>query len=368
MIQLSKEESLVERVTTSEFAIEVADALKELAQDATLRDRRWTWLCAAALSLSRQLRRRASQPTLHLMSYGWSLSGDDLQYRLRNIIHPGGFVIRGSRLTPKEAQLLFELNADEEDYLSMTDSFTHEDDSSSIGVTAPVTLREHTSGVVAFADHFTTAARLSPIIAADIQLAARLHDIGKSDPRFQAWLLGGAPRVARIATETLAKSGISMDQASSRLARVRSGYPNGARHELLSIRLTESATEWLSQANDPDLVLHLIGAHHGCCRPFAPVVNDTTSGSIKRPFDLRQLANAVGMSDPIEPEIAAERVLPTRLDDVSSGVGRRFWLLVRRYGWWGLAWLETHLILADRCESQREQEIDEEPHDAETLK
>jgi CRISPR-associated endonuclease/helicase Cas3 len=172
-----------------------------------------------------------------------------------------------------------------------------------------------------------------------IILAARLHDAGKADPRFQSLLRGGDVRAAAVAAELLAKSDLlPAGWRAYQAARERAGYPAGGRHELLSVRLAESAA--LPAAEDRELFLHLIASHHGRCRPFAPVVDDAAAVDVALTF------NGAALN-------ASSR---TELERLDSGVAERFWRLVRRYGWWGLAYQEALLRLADHRASEAEQQ------------
>jgi CRISPR-associated endonuclease/helicase Cas3 len=63
--------------------------------------------------------------------------------------------------------------------------------------------------------------------------AMELHDIGKADPRFQAWLRGGNPVKLQV---PLAKSGRSgQNRRAVERARELARYPKGGRHELMSL-------------------------------------------------------------------------------------------------------------------------------------
>jgi CRISPR-associated endonuclease/helicase Cas3 len=204
---------------------------------------------------------------------------------------------------------------------------------------AEVTLDRHLAGVRSFAARFASAVSLPEPMSSDVALAGWLHDLGKADPRFQIWLHGGDPVRQAMAIEPLAKSPFPMrDRIARERARQRAGYPRGTRHELTSVALVQNCEELRGRAHDWDLVLHLVASHHGWCRPFAPPVLDP---------------------DPVEVKAAIEGIpLATssehHLVRIDSGVAERFWRLVRRYGWWGLAWLEAILRLADHRESEQE--------------
>ncbi len=230
--------------------------------------------------------------------------------------------------------------------VQQADSFSDEDDDASSRVAyrngRPVPLRAHLSGVETVARRHAVGCGLPPALTDAIARAGLLHDLGKADPRFQSMLRGGSPW---LTGELLAKSAeMPKSRAARERARLAAGYPRGGRHELLSVRLTESARTLLPDDADlRDLVLHLIASHHGHCRPFAPVVTD-------------------GEPSRVDFELCGHNLHwlgPTGLERLDSAVADRFWRLTRRYGWWGLAWLEALLRLADWRRSDWE-----ETHDA----
>lgn len=174
-------------------------------------------------------------------------------------------------------------------------------------------------------------------IAEDLALAARTHDLGKTDPRFQAWLRSGLP-IGLKDEGDLAKSDMnSFDRNQIAAARVASGYPSGGRHEMTSVGLLNHYPELLSAAHDEMLVKYLVGSHHGRGRPFMPVVEDE---------GIR--ASAVWNGQPLSLSP------PYGLEGLDSGWTDMFWVLVRRYGWWTLSYMETLLRLADQQQSEKE--------------
>jgi CRISPR-associated endonuclease/helicase Cas3 len=191
-------------------------------------------------------------------------------------------------------------------------------------------LAEHLRGCAAKAQAF--AGGFPPKLRNTVERAAALHDIGKADPRFQAWLRGGNPVKP---DELIAKSkGSGQNWEAIERARKMAGYPKGARHELMSAAMLAGDTKETDEV-DFELLLHLVASHHGRCRPFAPVVPDT---------------------DPVEVRYQDWRARSDHgLERVGSGVSDRFWRLTRRYGWYGLAYLEAMLRLADHRESEAEQ-------------
>lgn len=185
-----------------------------------------------------------------------------------------------------------------------------------------VTLDQHLKHVETAVE--TTAAGLAEEIMDAMRAAARWHDAGKADHRFQTLLNGGDRLAAQLAPGFLAKGHLAGSRGG-RSAWDASDLPDGFRHELLSLLLMRCVGE------DRELALHLVASHHGRCRPFAPVVLDEKCSSL--------VFNGA--------EVSAEDRTNSAAHRLDSGVSDRFWSLNRTFGWWGLAYLEAVFRLAD---------------------
>jgi CRISPR-associated endonuclease/helicase Cas3 len=156
----------------------------------------------------------------------------------------------------------------------------------------------------------------APALAEAIEIAARWHDRGKNRPAWQKAIGHAPPRQGQDASwKPWAKSG-------------QRGFDDsefGAyRHEFGSLR-EASEDEAIRSHPERDLILHLIAAHHGWARPH---------------FEPDQWDIADGVSEEENAAVAVETM-------------RRFARLQRRFGHWGLAWLESLVRAADYAASGR---------------
>jgi CRISPR-associated endonuclease/helicase Cas3 len=162
----------------------------------------------------------------------------------------------------------------------------------------------------------------SPVGAA-LALAAALHDEGKRARRWQRAFK--APRdAARLGlSQPLAKTRGPIDQA----------LLDGYRHEFGSLPCVEANGEFGNLAAEwQDLVLHLVAAHHGFARPVIATR---------------------GCED-----------APSQLEERARNVALRFARLQKRWGPWGLAWLEALLRAAD-AQASRDNDEGRQPADPE---
>ena len=218
---------------------------------------------------------------------------------------------------------------------------TTEDDISGSLSSFALPLKQHCESVEGTAERFAQLAGLSEDRIGDVRIAAYLHDAGKVDPRFQAWLAFGDPLGPdpEDAEQVLAKSARPVPPS----ARASSGLPEKWRHEALSVRLAAESSRFKNEAPDPELALWLIGTHHGYGRPFFP------------------------HSDPAdrEPRSGLSAVLGTP-SSLAAGPGPQsiaydwrgsdwpnlYERLKARYGVWELARMEGILRLADHRASE----------------
>jgi CRISPR-associated endonuclease/helicase Cas3 len=215
------------------------------------------------------------------------------------------------------------------------DLFADDDDLTSAS-DREVSLDDHSVSVKRAADKLARRC-LAEDLLTQVRLAAYWHDVGKLDERFQVMLHQGDEIAAASADAPLAKSAfIPASPARRRAIREASGLPENFRHEMLSAQLAERHAPLPANDQGADLVLHLIASHHGHARPFAPVSPDPTPPSVSGLFGSEQVD--------LEATQRAALAAPHRID---SGLADRFWRMTRRYGWWGLAYLEAIVRLAD---------------------
>lgn len=215
----------------------------------------------------------------------------------------GGYLVRGKTKPEKE-----------ENWLSLEEDAG--EDSGSFGPAD--SLLGHTALVRHYAEELSAA--LAPQFREAYRIAANWHDVGKADVRFQTMLCEGN----RLRAELLGDE--QLLAKSEYRSNLRGELPQGFRHEMVSLQFAEEHGEFETER---DLALHLIASHHGHARPLAPVVFDREEPSICFQGKILRRKGA----KPIH--------------DIGSGCGERFWSLTRRFGWWGLAYLESVFRLAD---------------------
>jgi CRISPR-associated endonuclease/helicase Cas3 len=229
------------------------------------------------------------------------------------------------------------------------ESATESDEIGSIGVRgSSETLIDHSRDVRDRARAFAERLGLAAGVASDVTLAAYLHDIGKADPRFQRYLAGDPWYLGPV----LAKSGRERTLREDSVVRRASGLPHRWRHEALSVRIAREHPDFTS-ANDPALVLWLIGTHHGFGRPHFPHEEPRDDET----HMYRGLPEFESTSIEIGPSPGPQRtdfMLTLTLGDRRSTVDWHvmFAELEGRYGVWGLARLEAIVRLADHRASE----------------
>jgi CRISPR-associated endonuclease/helicase Cas3 len=184
--------------------------------------------------------------------------------------------------------------------------------------TAPETLDAHTDAVTANAAAIGTKlfSGTPPIDSPNLQrclvVAARLHDLGKNRAPWQR-NLGNLAYDPTNPSTIFAKSGGDMrTRAIAEYYRHEFGSLRDAEHDSHFNNLTETERE---------ITLHLVAAHHGRARPYFPV---------EESFDYSSNGDA---------------------NLVAAEIPRRFAQLQKRFGRWGLAWLESLLRAADYAAS-----------------
>lgn len=177
----------------------------------------------------------------------------------------------------------------------------------------PITWEHHTRDVVKRTMEMSQVLKLPDDLKKAVILAAELHDLGKKRELWQRSIGNPTP------TEWYAKPGNPINGRAWRPRRL-SPY----RHEFGSlvdaVDKRQTYARNLAGLNEQmqDVVLHLVAAHHGYARPHFP---------------------PAATVDPSHPQSVS--------DELAAEVMRRHARLQRRYGRWGLAYLESLLRAAD---------------------
>jgi CRISPR-associated endonuclease/helicase Cas3 len=167
----------------------------------------------------------------------------------------------------------------------------------------PVLLDVHVADVERRMIDILRGLSLDEALVRCLTTAARFHDHGKKRAMFQA-MLGNRQAPQIWWAKSGPKTGLLLEEKY--------------RHEFGSLHDLPTAAELQLSAEQHQLVLHLIAAHHGRARPHFP---------------------ADEVFDP-SASVAAD----TRM---AQGVPQRFGRLQRQFGRWGLAYLESLLRAAD---------------------
>ncbi|MGL4593169.1 MAG: type I-G CRISPR-associated helicase/endonuclease Cas3g [Thermoguttaceae bacterium] len=163
-----------------------------------------------------------------------------------------------------------------------------------------VSLEKHHEDTAKIMQGFCERLGLSDTLKSALVLAAKYHDLGKQDENWQkaAGNDGSKPPIAKSADGFFDWRAL-----------------NGYRHELGSVREAAKIPD-IETHTEKELILHVIAAHHGWSRPhFDPTKNTNFAD-----------------------EIHEQKLIFTALQ--------------KRFGWWGLAWLESLLRRADWIASE----------------
>lgn len=189
-------------------------------------------------------------------------------------------------------------------------------------------LVDHLAAAGRFAEQIVEKLGLESSLSEAVVTAARFHDLGKDRRQWQLGI-GNHAYNANVSDTILAKSG-----SSGRPINRHYRHEFGTLLDMTSRRdvaasaamntVVEEATQSFQQSDEltQELILHLIAAHHGRGRPHFPT------------------------DESFDPEAAEPAATAMTLE-----VTQRFARLQRRYGRWGLAWLESLVRASDYAAS-----------------